>query len=239
METNIYFTCHGTFYNHFERSFFRSQTIQKQVPGWIWFRSYSVPTSHEPKADRWKKIPRFPRAHVKLALQSLPHPEPTANSRLCHHTIDESRVSRTLYLAMLPTLRNLVCFLISIFIFETRVSLLLTGLELIYMNSRVHRACLYLSSAGLLAQAKLPCFSLCILGTESRVFPCQAKCSTIKLYPWFTYILRLGLISCAGWSLACDPPASASWATRTIETLPGPLLIQLFLRQFFTKPGVH
>lgn len=228
------------FFNHFEHSFFRSQTIQKQVPGWIWFRSYSVPTSHEPKADRWKKIPRFPRAHVKLALQSLPHPEPTANSRLCHHTRDKFRVSRTLYLAMLPTLRNLVWLLPHFNLYFWDKSFTVTDWSGTHLYElRVHRACLYLSSARLLAQVKLPCFSLCILGTESRVFPCHTKCSTIKLYPWFTYILRLGLISCAGWPLACDPSASASWATRTIETLPGPLLIQLFLRQSFTKPGVH
>lgn len=220
--------------------FFRSQTNQKQVPGWTWFRSYSVPTSHERKADRWKKIPRFPRVHVKLALQSLPHPEPTPNSRLCHHTRDESRVSRTLCLAMLPTLRNLVCLLPHFNLYFWDKSFTVTDWSGIHVYElRVHRACLYLSSAGLLAQAKLSCFSLCILGTESRVFPCQAKCSTIKLYPWFTYILRLGLISCASWSLACDPPAFASWATRTIETLSGPLLIQLFLRQSFTEPGVH
>lgn len=156
----------GLFFNHFEHSFFRSQTIQKQVPGWIWFRSYSVPTSHEPKADRWKKIPRFPRAHVKLALQSLPHPEPTANSRLCHHTRDKFRVSRTLYLAMLPTLRNLVCLLPYFNLYFWDKSFTVTDWSGTHLYElRVHRACLYLSSARLLAQAKLPCFSLCILGT--------------------------------------------------------------------------
>lgn len=99
------------------------------------------------------------------------------------------------------------CFLISIFIFETRVSLLLTGLELIYVNSEFTELA---STTQVLdywhRPSSLVCFSLCILGTAFRVFPCQAKSSTIKLYPWFTYILRLGLISYADWPLACDPP---------------------------------
>lgn len=188
-----------------------------------------------------KKIPRFPRAHAKLALKSLPRLEPTANSRLCHHTKDESRVSRTLYLAMLPTLWNLVCLLPHFNLYFWDKSFTVTDWSGTHLcELRVHRACLCLSSAGSLAHAKLPVgFSLCVLGTAFRVLPCQARCSAIKLYPWFTYILRLGLISCADWPLACDPPATASWATRTIETLPGSLLIQLFLRQSFTKSGIH
>lgn len=126
-----------------------------------------------------EKILRFPRAHAKLALQSLPHPVPTANSRLCHHTRDESRVSRTLYLAMLPTLRNLVCLLPHFNLWDKSFTVTdWSGTHLCEL--RVHRACLYLSNAG-----SLVCFSLCILGTESVVFPWQAKCSTIKLYPWY------------------------------------------------------
>lgn len=184
METNIYFTCHGTFLTILSTHFLDHRPYKNRYQAVFGSGATVYQLVMNQKADRWKKIPRFPRAHVKLALQSLPHPEPTANSRLCHYTRDESRVSRTLYLAMLPTLRNLVCLLPHFNLYFWDKSFTVTDWSGTHLYElRVHRACLYLSSAGLLAQAKLPCFSLCILGTESRVFPCHTKCSILNYIP--------------------------------------------------------